>query len=495
MITKSNFVVGHECQRCFWFAYKGFKDPNIDEERLKDGKFVGEQVKKIFPKGIEIPFLGNDYMEMHRLTIDAIVRGEEVIFEGSFLVNDVFIRVDVMQKSSSGWDIFEVKSSSDIKTIHKEDVSIQWYILSQIKEIILRDIYLITLDKDYRREKDLDLKKVFKKHPALTEYANNNIEEISKILKKLKKISELKEPPKERIGGSVKKKYKCSLKDHCWPDNINKKNSVFKLFNMRSKKKFYLYSQGIDTFEKIKDLENFSKIQQVQVNSTINNSEFTDKEIIKNFISKVSYPISFLDFETYSEPIPKYYGQKPNGKIPFQYSLHIQDAQCLSVDSDITHYEFLGDHRKDPRRDIAGSLIKNIPKEGSIITYYQPFEKGVIKNLADFFPELSNELLDFNNRILDLMEPFSKGGYYHPEFEGSFSIKKVLPALCKNNEKLDYKNLKISNGGMASSAFRNLKEKTDEQIIEIRRDLVEYCYLDTYAMYAIFNKLLTIIDI
>ena len=161
MLTKSNFVVGHECQRCFWFAFNGYKDPNLNEGRLKDGVYVGEEVKKIFPDGVEIPLLGGDYAEMHRLTMEAINTGAEVIFEGSFLVSDIFIRVDVMQKTKNGWDIYEVKSSSDIKTIHKEDASIQWYVLNQIEQINLKEMYLITLNKEYYRDKELDLERVF----------------------------------------------------------------------------------------------------------------------------------------------------------------------------------------------------------------------------------------------------------------------------------------------------------------------------------------------
>ena len=165
-----------------------------------------------------------------------------------------------------------------------------------------------------------------------------------------------------------------------------------------------------------------------------------------------------------------------------------------SVDSDDAHYEFLADHTKDPRREIVESMLKDLPKSGSIITYYQTFEKGVIKNLAKFCPDRSEELLKLNDRILDLMHPFSKGGYYHPDFEGKVSIKKVLPALCKEDKKLDYNNLNISNGGMASSAFRGLKEKNPEEVAEIRKELLAYCFLDTYAMYAIYNELLLIVD-
>ena len=79
-------------------------------------------------------------------------------------------------------------------------------------------------------------------------------------------------------------------------------------------------------------------------------------------------------------------------------------------------------------------------------------------------------------------------------FEGSFSIKRVLPALCKNDDDLNYKNLNISNGGMASSAFRELGDKSVEEAKQVREDLLKYCWLDTYAMYAIYNKLLSIVD-
>tara|TARA_B100000212_G_C27347501_1_gene522034 strand:+ start:63 stop:1556 length:1494 start_codon:yes stop_codon:yes gene_type:complete len=496
MITKSNFVVGQECQRCFWFKYNGFEDPNLKDDqalqRLKDGEEVGERIKDTFNNGVEIPFLRGNYQEMHDLTLEAITNGVKVIFEGSFFVDGVFVRVDIMSKSSNGWDIFEVKSSSGLKEVHKEDASIQWFVLNQIKSLKLNDIYVITLDKSYKRKKELDLSNVFKHH-LLTEDVKSKQIEISQTLENLKKISSMDSPPDERISGHHNKNQKCSFEDHCWPKGKDNINSVFKLYRMRSKKKFKLYDQGIDTFEKIENISDFSNIQQIQIKSTLSNTPFIDKKFIEGFISQVTYPISYFDFETYSEPFPNYIDQTPNEKIPFQYSLHVQKNPNDSLD-DVDHYEYLASHDEDPRRVIAESMLKNIPEEGSIITYHQIFEKGVIKDLSIFCPDLSDKLLDLNNRILDLKDPFAKGGYYHPDFGGSFSIKKVLPALYKNNTELNYKNLKISNGGMASSAFRELKYNDDNQIKEIRDSLLKYCWLDTYAMIAIYKKLLLIVD-
>ena len=496
MITKSNFVVGQECQRCFWFKYNGFEDPSLQDDqalqRLRDGEEVGEKIKDTFPSGVEIPFLSGNYQEMHDLTMEAITNGNKVIFEGSFYVDGVFVRVDVMSKSSKSWDIFEVKSSSRLKNIHKEDASIQWFVLNQIDDLKLNDMYVITLDKLYKRKNNLDLNSVFSRH-LLTEEVKSNQKEISQTLTNLKKIASMDSPPDKRVSGHKNKNQKCSFKDYCWPKGKDDINSVFKLYRMRSKKKFKLYDQGIDTFEKIENISDFSNIQQIQIKSTLSNIPFVDKKLIESFISKVSYPISYFDFETYNEPLPNHIDQMPNEKMPFQYSLHVQKNPNDSLE-EIDHFEFLANHDDDPRRAIAESMLKNIPEEGSIITYHQIFEKGVIKDLSEFCHDLSDRLLDLNNRILDLKDPFAKGGYYHPDFGGSFSIKKVLPALYKNNSELNYKNLKISNGGMASSAFRELKHNDDNQIKEIRESLLKYCWLDTYAMIVIYKKLLLIVD-
>ena len=494
MITKTNFIEGMRCQRCFWFKYNGYKDSNQNDpqvkQRLEDGEVVGQKVKGIFPKGVDIPFLKGDYLKMHDLTLKEINNGAEVIFEGSFLVDDIFIRVDVMHKTSSGWNIYEVKSSSSIKPEHKEDVGIQWLVLKQIKELNLQDIYVITLDKEYSKQDDHKLQHFFKT-TCLTDAVKTNQNNIATTLNNLKKISSMDSPPKIRKSSHPKKNHKCSLKEYCWPDGFEEKDSIFKLRKMWDSKKLALFEQGIDVFSKIKNISDYSDIQQIQIKSTINNKEIINKNIINDFISTISYPISYLDFETYSEPIPSHKNQKPNETMPFQFSLHIQEDENTTIGPQTGNIEFLANHMADPRRDIAEALLNNIPSKGTIITYHKSFEKRVIKELAKFCPDISKELLKLNERIVDLKDPFADGGYYHPDFVGSFSIKKVLPALCGDDQNLNYDDLNIKNGAMASSVFRDLKNMNEDEILKLRADLKKYCWLDTYAMYVIYKKLLS----
>lgn len=177
-------------------------------------------------------------------------------------------------------------------------------------------------------------------------------------------------------------------------------------------------------------------------------------------------------------------------QIPFQYSLHI-----LHEDGTLEHKEFLGDENSDPREALIEQMLHDITPTGSIVAYNQGFEKGRIKELAMFSEIKHDDLLALNERFVDLIVPFRRRGYYHQDFNGSFSIKSVLPAMFPNNDELDYKKLgSIQNGNAAMDTFSNLHLLKDKsKINEIKKDLLAYCHLDTLAMVRIWEKLMYIV--
>jgi hypothetical protein len=117
------------------------------------------------------------------------------------------------------------------------------------------------------------------------------------------------------------------------------------------------------------------------------------------------------------------------------------------------------------------------------------FEKACNVTLGQINPQYADAMAAINERIVDLMIPFKpKNGWYSdPCFEGSASIKKVLPVVVPT---LSYKTLGIQNGGAAQSLWMQavLDESRDdkEQILD---DLLKYCGLDTLAMVEIYNVL------
>ncbi|MBF0557000.1 MAG: hypothetical protein HQK96_21000 [Nitrospirae bacterium] len=66
-------------------------------------------------------------------------------------------------------------------------------------------------------------------------------------------------------------------------------------------------------------------------------------------------------------------------------------------------------------------------------------------------------------------------------------MKSVLPALIPE---MGYSGLQINNGGLAMSAFFKMNELSDiEEIEKIRKDLLDYCELDTFGMVKIVEEL------
>jgi hypothetical protein len=113
--------------------------------------------------------------------------------------------------------------------------------------------------------------------------------------------------------------------------------------------------------------------------------------------------------------------------------------------------------------------------------YNAGFETARIRELATRYPYLSTSLLAINARVVDLL-PIARERYYHPSQQGSWSIKKVLPAVVPE---LRYDALEgVQDGGMAMEAFiEAIHPDTDsERKNQIEQQLLAYCKLDTYAM-------------
>ena len=125
------------------------------------------------------------------------------------------------------------------------------------------------------------------------------------------------------------------------------------------------------------------------------------------------------------------------------------------------------------------------------MAYNKQFEVSRTQELAALYPDLADHLLNIARNIKDLLDPFQAGYYYLPAMGGSFSIKKVLPALFPNDPELDYHNLdeQVQNGGDAMTIFPKIKDMPPAEAQSAREALLNYCNLDTWAMVKVWEKL------
>jgi Domain of unknown function(DUF2779) len=188
-----------------------------------------------------------------------------------------------------------------------------------------------------------------------------------------------------------------------------------------------------------------------------------------------------LDFETLGSAIPLYPNTRPYQAIPFQWSNHIE-----TVDGHLRHGAYLCPDARDPREKLAVALVKSVGKKGSICTY-TGYERGVLTGLAEALPHLRHDFECVCDRLWDL-HPIIKAHYYHPAFNGSYSIKTVLPAVAPH---LAYDDLAIQEGMMASLQFHRMAfgDGDSAEKATIRTALLSYCERDTLAMVALRRTL------
>ncbi|EOI4543489.1 DUF2779 domain-containing protein [Campylobacter jejuni] len=400
-----------------------------------------------------------------------------------FAITIILVMIDILQNTKEGLIINEIKSSTSLKNIYTDDCSLQYYVLSNLNYKI-KQVNLIHLNNGYYKDDFLDINQLFISND-ITDKIIQNQEQVKENLKYFEEILNKKEEPDMDIGTQCFDPYECDGYEYCWikQRNLCENENIFNISRLNANKKFELYYKDIIDFKDIKDLSIFNENQQIQIKASLNKEIYINKENIKKFLDTLNYPIYHLDFETFMQAVPEFKGIKPYMQIPFQYSLHIDHKDKLE------HKEFLSECGVDPRYELAKKLINNIPKDVCVLAYNASFEKGVIRNLAITYPELSEYLLNIEKNIKDLMLPFQNKDYYHYKMQGSYSIKKVLPALIPDMEKA-YKDLElIHNGNEAMQSFELMQNMDQNTQVKYRKALLEYCKLDTLAMVKILKHL------
>lgn len=455
-LSKSSYCNCIQCEKILWLNKYNPKPPvESNESVFETGKKVGELAKGLFGDYEDIPYDKN-ISERIEKTSQLLQDKPNIITEASFSYDNNFCSVDILKNDVDGVEIYEVKSSTQIKDIYIDDASFQYFVLSNLG-LTVKKVGIVYINNEYIRGKELDIEQLFNIEDITNltcqkqDEIRNNIEFINKFMQTHTKDNE----PHKEIGKHCFDPYSCTFWDYCTKD-LEKPN-VFDISGMFKSKKFEKYYEGKISFNDLEH-ENLNPKYLEQIDFELNNKKpKIEKEAIQNVLDYLKYPLYFIDYETCQYAIPEFEQTKPYQQIPFQYSLHIIQEKGAPIE----HKEFLADAGdKNIIRNFAESMIKDLPENGSVIVYNKAFEATRNKEIGDMFPDLKAEMERINNNMVDLMIPFKDRNYYTKEMKGSYSIKYVLPALYPDNPELDYSQLSlIHKGDEASQAFLSLKEK------------------------------------
>ncbi len=489
-ITKSEYSAGTQCPKRLYFLIHQSEQatpPDADLQlRFSQGRQVGELARERFADGVLIRETGPTLSTAIARTAQFVDELKvNAIFEGAFVFNDYLIRVDILKNNYDGtWDLIEVKATTEPKPEHLDDISFQLWVLTsagiKIKRAILshinNEVKFPDLDNFFT---DLDI-------TSETTAMQAGVEE---RISMLRKMLEKPEAPEIKIGRQCANPYGCEFKAQCWKDVP--KGSTLELYNYRKRKptKFELFHSGATLIKNLTDEIELTRFQQIQYLASKSELPIIDHAGLAEFLGEVRYPIYYFDFETIAPAIPVLQGMRPYQRIPVQFSCHIQRAPHTELE----HHEFLasGEPGTDGRRECVEAMKKIFTASGTIIAYHDDFERSLIRELADTYPEDSEFLLELEESFWDLEDAFQRH-FYHKDFGGSVSIKKVLPFFAPE---MRYDKLAIKNGGQAQAQLVRLlcHELSEEERAQIRKDLLTYCAQDSMAMVVIHQKLLEII--
>jgi hypothetical protein len=487
-LSKSLFIRGLQCHKSLWL--QKFR-PELRDEISKaqqvlfaGGTEVGIYAQQLFPNGLTIPYDGLSHAEQLKKTAAAISEGVETIYEGAFSHDEVFVKADILHRDRAkggrfdddNWDIYEVKSATSQKDVYLDDLALQYHVLTGAGLPVSR-AFIIHINNQYVRQGAIDIRQLFTIIDLTEEVRERQpfiIEELDTQRHMLRKGM-----PTIDIGAQCENPYTCDFLGHCW-SNLPEMS----VFNVRGRglDRFGLYRTGVTELKDIPQ-ECLSSDQKIQVECYLRQTNVIRKEPIREFLQTLSYPLYFLDFETFMTAVPPFDGTRPYQQIPFQYSLHWQKK----AGSDLSHDEFLASPGEDPREKIAQRLAETIPSKAFVLAYNASFEASILRELSRQYPEYTEELDAIIANMKDLMEPFKKKDLYFWQMNGSYSLKAVLPLLVPE---LTYDGMEVSDGGMAMEAYaRMCKAEDPEESARIRKALLDYCSLDTLAMIRILEVL------
>jgi hypothetical protein len=277
--------------------------------------------------------------------------------------------------------------------------------------------------------------------------------------------------------------------------------------------------------------------QVIQIKNTKENKEWIS-EALNPFMNGLQYPLHFIDFETYTGAVPYHKHMRPYELIAFQWSCHT--IKYKGAEPEHTEWIHTGEMFPNadnfPNFEFAITLMKQIGKSGTPLmwaTHENTVLRTILHQMESFNyqnEQLKDWLTDITSdketgregRLID-MNKMTLQYYFHPYMKGKTSIKKVLPAVWSNfpelhqipffkeyaperfttgiidpydtlkaintNEDIDEDDV-VSGGTDAMRAYQRIRFDENlsiEQRDEIRRQLLQYCKLDTMAMVIIAN--------
>src|SRR6184192_3525734 len=479
-LSKSRFTSGLQCHKKLWWEVHEpdaleLQPDKVLQDLFDQGRQVGEAARTRYPGGVLIDLPHNARAERLAATQAALDAGAPAIFEATFIADDTFVAIDVLEKQGDGYHLTEVKSSSSLKEEQIPDVAIQARVAAACG-VNITAAAVLHLNKGFRNPDTGDL------------FARTDV--TARVAAFLPQVPDEVARQREMLAGPVpdvpiglhcSKPRECPFIGRCWPQAPD---HIRHLAGVGPKKTAAYLARGITCIGDLPAREKLNFTQKRQLKAMAEQRIIVEPTLARE-LEPLIVPgrLGFLDFETIARAIPVWPGMAPWQQAAAQFSYHERQP-----DGTYTHAAFLAEGPEDARPPLARAMVRATANAERVVMY-TPFEKTRIRELQQAVPELAAELAALEAKLIDL-HPVVKNCVYHPDFRGSFSLKYILTPLVPE---LTYSDLVIVDGRVASVEIARLLFVADKiprhERDRVRQDLLNYCQSDTWAMVKLVERL------
>ena len=436
-LSKSRYTYGLQCHKHLWWRAHEPTAPELVpspalQARFAVGTRIGEVARSYVPGGVLITGAPSQARARVAATAEALAGGAPAVYEATFVADDVYAALDILERTDDGFALVEVKSSTHVRDQYVADAAIQAWVARRAG-VPVRRVEIMHLNRGctYPNLSDLFTRadvtaRVDAMGPGIPEAVARQIAMLAGPL------------PEVATGAHCTKPYDCPFLGRCWPLEP-------------------AIPAGIAPVV---------------------------RSVLGEALAPFSAGLAFLDFETVQPAIPVWHGCHPFDLVPAQFSCDV-----VAPDGALVHHEWLAEGPGDPRPALAEALVRACEGVEGVVAYWAAFERGCLHHLAAAVPALAGPLESIAAKLVDLY-PVVKRHVSHPGFRGSFSLKSVLPVLV---EDMSYESLAVREGEMATNEIARLLFHGDAmsaaERMAVRQALLAYCALDTLAMVKLLERL------
>ncbi|MBK8740503.1 MAG: DUF2779 domain-containing protein [Betaproteobacteria bacterium] len=490
VLSKSKLLALRQCERRLWLEVHRpdlRADSAATEKSFQIGHAVGDTARRLYdPAGagtlVDVQAEGFPAALQRSM---ALLQSTGPLFEVGYSAGGALAFADIMlrtgQGRDAGWRMVEVKAATEVKDYHRDDTAVQAFV-ARSAGVPLKAIALARIDSKWVYPGGDDYQGLLVEED-LTDEAFGREAEVRDWIAAGQSVVRQRTEPAVATGAHCGQPYACGFHDYCRAQEPVAAHPVEWLPRVQTKVlKALLEQPGILDLAQIDDALLNDKQLRVKTH-TLANSVYFDAPGAAAALQPHRLPACFIDFETVQFAVPIWAGTRPYQQIPFQFSAH-----RLGANGELTHQGFLDLSGADPSLRFATALLAACGESGPVFVYNKGFESARINELAERFPRHGPALRRLSERLVDLL-PIAAAHYYHPSQQGSWSIKRVLPAMVPE---LSYDHLAgVQEGGAAVDAYVEATHPATppSRKAELEAQLLAYCRLDTFAMIRIWSVL------